>query len=118
MRWFRSADSNGSTGCSGRRGGDTFGLGTRVVIVPSWRFPSNRIKQLRKPQERAAINYWLLSVSDSGANDFVEHPGRHTPSGVVRELHIKEVALTARATEDLQLPTEQRMIRIEDFCGF
>jgi len=87
-----------------------------VVILPSTRIGLKGIKQLSEPQERGTIDRWVLGSPDTGANDFVEHPGRHTPSGVVGEFHIDDVALTASATKDLQLLTEQRMIGIEYFC--
>ena len=78
----------------------------------------NRIKQLSEPQERTAIDRWLLGSPDTRANDFVEHPGGDTPSRVVGKSHIDDVALTARTAENLQLLTEQRMVGIENLCGF
>ena len=116
-RWFRSAVSKGSIGCSGRRSGGGFGLGMGVVfIVPSTRTRLQRIKQLCESQKCAAIDHRLLGGSDTGANNFVEHPGRNTPSGVVGKLHVDKVPLAASATENLQFLTEQRMIQIENFC--
>ena len=89
-----------------------------VVILPSTRTCLKGIKQLSELKQRGTIDYWVLGSPDIGANDFVEHPGRDTPSRVVGKSHIDDVALTASATENLKLLTEQRMMGIENFCGF
>jgi len=89
-----------------------------VVIVPSTPTRRNRIKQLSEPQERTALDHWLLGRRDTGANDFVEHPRRDTPSRVVGKFHIEEVPLTASATKHFEFLTEQRMMGIENLCGF
>src|SRR6266851_6210929 len=117
MRWFRSAESNGRTGCNGRGGGGGLGLETGVVvIVPSTRTLLNGIKQLSEPQECATIDRWLFGRPDTRANDFVEHPSRYAPGRVVRESYIDHVALTARTSENIQLLTEQRMVGVENSC--
>jgi len=88
-----------------------------VVIVPSTQTLPDRIKQLSEPQERITIDRWLLGIPDTRANDFVEHPSRYAPGRVVGKPYIDQIALTARTTENLQLLTEQRMVRIKNFCG-
>jgi hypothetical protein len=117
MRWVRSAASSGSIGWGAGRDGHTFGLGTRIVIAPSWRFRRHRIKQPSKPHQRAIVDHWPLGSPDTRANDFVEHPGREASSRVIAQFHIDEVALSAGATENLQIFTEQRVMWIENLCG-
>jgi hypothetical protein len=89
----------------------------RVVIGPSWRSRRHRIKQPSKPHQRATVDHWPVGSPDTRTNDGVEHPGREASSRVVGQFHVDEVALTARATENLQFPTEQRVMGIKDFRG-
>ncbi|MEI6297676.1 MAG: hypothetical protein WCO84_08650 [bacterium] len=60
----------------------------------------------------------MRGITDARANEFIEHPSRDAPGAVVGKFDINDVTLTASATEDLQFLTEQRMIGIENLCGF
>ena len=89
-----------------------------IVIISSTRTLLKGIKQPSESPERTTIHRWLFGSPDTGANDFVEHPGRYAPGRVVGKPYIDQVALTARTPENLQLVTEQRMVGVKNSCGF